>query len=424
MKIQISEIDGSRKEIRVEMDFQELEPFVSTATSAIKENFSAPGFRKGKAPSKILLESKKEDILLGAAKDAVEKKYLQIIKENKIEVIGKPQIDILKLAWNNPLEFKINVWVMPQINLPDYKKIIGAVKKKEILVEEKEIEEAIKWLQKTRAKKILKNGSCQKGDFVEIKYQSSLVKNNQEIKEGFIVGQSHFLLQFEENIIGLKAGDKKEFTIDLKASREDSAPREERFVVQIDAVYTLELQELTDEWAKSLGAFNSLLQLKDSIKDGIKKEKEEIEKQRIQAEILQKIRKELGCPIPQILIDIETEQIVRDFKKKIPQTLQITFEEYLKRVNLDEKGFRKSLLGEVESKIKNFFILKEIKEKEGIVAKAEEIKEEVNSVLERFGAQKEAHQAFDPKDLYDYTKERIENRKTLERLEDFIKDKK
>lgn len=426
MRFEIKDLQDCRKEIRVEIEFKELDSFIVESTKEIKENFSLDGFRKGKVPEEIINKTEKERILFLSIQKAIQAFYQKILKDNQIEAIGKPEVTILKMAWNNPVEFKIETWVLPEINLPDYRTIIAKIKRKKINVDEKEVENAIEWLRSARSKKIEKNSSCEIGDFVEVEYSSPDINGGKKIKEGFIIGQNHVLPEFESNIVGLAPGQQKNFSIKTKTDRttdRNNQFKETIFSVKIEKVYSLIRPEANDQWAKSLGNFENMDQLKESLRNGIFAEKESIEKQRIQAEIISKISQETRFEIPKILIDLELDQTIRDLKDKIPQMLQISFDDYLSRAKIsNEDDFKKSLLPSVKKKIKDSLIIKEIQKKEKIYALPQEIKEAADEILKRYQSVEEAERIIDPEDLYEYTKEKIEIKKTLEYLEKLIKD--
>jgi trigger factor len=424
MKIEIKKLPHSQKELEIEVTFLEFKPFLDKAVEELKKNIQIEGFRKGKVPSEIAQKKlKKEEILTKGAEIAIKEFYSKAVKEKGLEVIGQPEIKILKLAWDSPLKFRVKTWVLPEIELPDYKKIASQVEKREVPVDDKEIEETIKWLQKSRAKIVPKNTPCKNGDFIEISYSSPSINQGKETEDRFVLGEGHLVPDFEKNLIGMKEGEEKKFSVLFPKdyARKELAEKSIEFKVKVTKVHQIELPEINDQWAQSLGKFENLAQLKKSIKEGILKEKEEIEKQRVQAEILEKIAQKTICEIPKVLIDIELEKTVQDLKERIPQILQMSFGEYLDKIKKTEAEFAASLLPEIEAKIKKFLVLREIRKRENIEASEEEIEEEANKFLSRFKTPEEAEEVIDPESLREYTKERIENQKTLEFLESLAK---
>lgn len=294
--------------------------------------------------------------------------------------------------------------------MPDYKNIASKIKKKEVTVEEEEIEKSLKWLQQSRAKFSLKNAPAEKGDFIEIEYQIN--KQGSVLKDGFILGQGHFVPGFEENLIGLKSGEeKKDFIL-------NQSGKESKIDFKLNSVQKVEFPEINDQFARSLGDFENLDNLKNSIKNGIALEKERAEEQRRKQEILEEISKGTEVEIPVILIENEKNKMLEDLKKLVLERLKFSWEEYLKKIKKTEKEILNSFEKEAQSKIKNFLILEEIGKREKIEVPEQEITEEVNKVLRHFPSVKEAEKniGLDLQQFKEYTKIILRNNKIFEIL--------
>ena len=149
-----------------------------------------------------------------------------------MEPVGNPEVSIVKIAQGFPFIFKAVITVLPDVELPDYKEIAKTVKGKEITVTEEEVQDSINYLQKTRAKFTLKNDAgCRMKDFVEIKYQNKDIEMAKEVEDKFILGEGGFMKGFEDNIVGMKAGEEKEFTVKFpeNSPRKDLAGKEGEF---------------------------------------------------------------------------------------------------------------------------------------------------------------------------------------------------
>lgn len=250
-------------------------------------------------------------------------------------------------------------------------------------------------------------------------YQSPEIAGGKEQKDQFVIGEGHLLPGIEEVLIGMKPQEEKEVQLTFPQNHiyKELAGKTIKLKIKVESVQKIELPQVNDEWARSLGNFENLEGLKKSVREGIKKEKENVESQRVQAEILEKIADKSEVEIPQILIDLETENTVNDLKERIPRMLGISFEKYLEQANLTEEKLKESLLPEVIKKIKEFLVLQEIKKREGVKATNQEIEEEANKFLAQFKSPEEAEKVIDPQTLINYTRERIENKKTLQLLE-------
>jgi len=329
MDISIKDIDKTKKEIKVVVAFEEFKKFIEQAEKEISKDFEMKGFRKGQVPKEMVVREVGQDKILNqAAHLAVKEYYPQIIKEKNLEPLGSPQIEILKLAPNNPLEFRIIIFLLPEITLPDYKKISQQVKKQKIVVEDKEIEQAVKQLE--------------------------------EMKE--------------------------------------KIPEEQRKRMNLDK---------PEELKKTIGK-------------QMEKEKQAMEKQRVRDEILSAIIKDCPWTVPEVLILNEKSRAMEDLKKNVSESLKISFEDYLKKIKKSEKELEDSLELEIVSRIKKILVLGEIQKQEKIEAGKEELDREVNLFLEHPSNQKNKEN-IDQTSLRAYLKERIEQEKTLQLLEDLIK---
>jgi len=420
MRISIKKLPKSQVELEIEISAQEFGRFLQEVILELGKNLEIPGFRKGKVPPKVIeKEIGKEKILFEAAEKAIKKNYVKAILENKIEAISQPEIKILKLAPNNPFVFQAKTSVLPEIDLPDYKEIASSTKRRKIEVSKKEIEDTLLWLQKSRAKFIAKNQPAKKGDFIEIEFQSPQIEENTKKQDGFILGQGGFVPGFEENLVDMIAGQEKEFSLTFPKNyfKKELAGKEVHFKVKVKSVQRMILPELNDVFAKNLGRFENLEVLKNSIKEGLKIEKENRESQRIRQEILEKILQKTKMDIPEILLENEKKRMLEEFKKTISEKFKTSFENYLNQIKKTEKEILDTFSIPAEKKIKYFLCLREIAKREKIEVSQEEITTAINEFLKRYPNVEKAEKELDLEQLKSYYKEAIRNEKTLKVLE-------
>jgi FKBP-type peptidyl-prolyl cis-trans isomerase (trigger factor) len=153
MEKSIKEISETKKEISVKIPYEEFDKYVQKATSELIKETEIKGFRKGQAPKDLAAKALKQgEVLKQAASAAINEIYPEIIRENRLEALGPPEVEILKLAPSNPLELKIKIFVMPKIALPDYRGIIKGVKQEKLEVSDEEVEQAFQQLQEAKEK--------------------------------------------------------------------------------------------------------------------------------------------------------------------------------------------------------------------------------------------------------------------------------
>lgn len=426
MKTEIKDLEKSQKEIEVELSKEEFESFVDKAYEKVSANMEVKGFRKGKVPRNVIEKNVgKEGIIVEAGDLAVQDSYKKVIQENKLEPISQPEIQLKKIAIGSPLIFTAKFSVLPEVNLPDYKKIAEKIKREEVKVEEKEIEATLKWVQRSRAKFTAKQEATEKGDFVEIEYSSEDIpeinKENKK-KDSFILGEGHFIPGFEDLITGMKAGEEKNnVSLDIPSdhSFKKIAGKKVSFDLKLNSVQKVEFPEINDEFAKTLGDFADLESFKNNVKKGIRQEKEQAEKQKLRNELVDKIAEKTEIEIPEVLIKKEQQQMIENFKKDVPQRLNVPYEEYLKKIKKSEKEMEDMLLGQAKKKVKNFLILREVGKQEKIEVTDKEIEEEANKILRQYPDPKKVGLEVDQ--LKNYTREVLKTEKIFSLLESLIK---
>jgi trigger factor len=362
MKTTINKLAKSEVEIIGILEVAEFEKYEEKALKRIGERKELQGFRKGKAPVAMVKENTKEmELLEEMAEISLMDNYIKILEENKIDAIGRPQIAITKIAKGSDLEFKIITAVMPEIKLPDYKKIAKEQNgkeefKKEIIIDEKDVEKVISDLRKMRA---------------------------EQAKGGEHAGHEN-MTEEEHNKL-----------------HEDDLNKKE--------IPESEWPEFNDEFAKTFGKFESANELKEKIINNLKTEKLTEQKDKVRLAIVEEIVKQSDMEIPEILIESETDKIMYRLEADITNS-GFKMEDYLKQINKSETDLRKDWREDAEKRAKLQMIIHTISEKEKLQATEEEIEKDVTQITEMY---KDA----DPMRAKAYVEQMLENEKVFTFLE-------
>lgn len=330
MDIKVEKLEKSQIKLNINLSKEEFEDFYNKAFSQLNEKTEIKGFRKGKAPKEILEKTLgKERILVEAGDLAVQESLKMAVEKNDFEVISQPEVKINKIGLGEPMSFEALFTVLPEIKLPDYKKIASSIKKEKVEVSEKEIDGALKWVQRSRAKLSAKTGAAEIGDFVEIEYFSPDVHEISEEhkkKDAFILGEGHFFSGFEDVIKGMKSGEeKKNFELEIPKdhSFKKVAGKKIKFNLKLNSAQKVEFPEINDEFAKGLGKFENLEALKKNIKEGIISEKEYGALAKAREEAIGKIIEKTEVQIPKVLLEREPNEkkikfylVLREIAKK------------------------------------------------------------------------------------------------------------
>jgi len=260
---------------------------------------------------------------------------------------------------------------------------------------------------------------AKKGDFVHVEYSSEQVDNDKKVSDGFTLGEGNLIKGFEENLLGMKGGEEKKFksVFPTDYHMKDLAGKEIEFKVKMEKVQKMTLPELTDDFAKSIGKFDTVVALKENIKEGITQEKQQEEIKKWRDDVLSKIAEEINWDIPKALVDSEQENSFQALKEKVEKDLKISFEEYLKQIKKQESEIKEDLKKQAEIRVKSFLILKEIGKKENIVVSESEITGAVKNFLAGYPQDKQRN--VDSVQLKEYYKEMIHNQKVFQKLQSF-----
>lgn len=417
MEIETKERSESTVKLKIKIEIEQFEKFIGEATDELGKDLEIKGFRKGNVPADMTEERVgKENLLQKAAQLAIEDKYEQIVTKEDIQAVGQPRIKILKLAEDNPLELEMEIPVLPEIELPAYKKIAAEVERQEVSVPDQEYQQALNRLRKSRAKMKRVDRPAQQGDFVKIEFESDTLDLKKE--DGFILGEGHMIPGFERNIEGMEASERKKFTVEWPQDhfKEELQEKEVDFEVLLREVQEVEMPEITDEWAQGLGEqFETAEQLKESLKQGLKKEKNRQEQQRVREKILSRIAAQTRLDLPQQLVQRQRANMFADLKQRLSQQ-DTSLEEYLEKTGQSKAQIKKSLEQQARKEITRSLILREIAQEEDIEITQSEVDQRANQILQHY--EERQTEQVDPEQVKDYTREQLRNEKTLEFLEE------
>jgi len=409
MEIEINQLPQSNIEGKISLNQDELLAYTKEAEEILAKEKELN--LKEIAPKKI------EEQTLNLA---VINSYLKAIQKEKLEVISQPVINILRFIPNKELIFSFKVSVLPKITLPkNYQEIAKEIfsSPERIEVEEKEIEDSLSWLRDSRAEiKEVKRG-IDVGDLIDLDYE--IVDENEkklaeEKNKRVILEREELFSPFQDNFLGLKVGQEKEFAFGSKEK-----PR--KLKVKINKVYQRILPELNDDFARKIGNFKDLVDLRKSITEGIKMEKERILKEKRERDFLERVINQLEVELPEILWQKQKERILADLEIHLKK-MNLTLKNYLEIIKQDQESFDK----EIENQAKNFIlrslVVSQIAKEQGISAQREEIEDYVQKILSRFQYPlNEEKRREEMEKLYAYAKEVIISQKVFAFLENLAK---
>lgn len=427
MDVKVEKLPDSRVAITVTLPWESWGKHEAHAAEHMAESVNMAGFRKGKVPQ-AMLEARfgREAILVEAAEHAVHEAYPKALVDAKADAIGRPEITFDAVKADEPLVFTIKTDVLPEIELGDWKKAVKDVNakesKKEVVVEVKEVDAELERLASMRAKFVAVDRPAKDGDSVKVdftvKQDGVIIEGGQATDHAIVLGSKTFISGFEEQVVGMKVGEEKVFTLDFPKEyhAKHLAGKPAEFTVKLKEVEEREVPTFDDEFAKSLGKFENMEALKKNLETGILEEKKRAHKDEWRGAILDSLVEGAKLEFPAILVEEELERMIHQFKGQVSM-MGFNWEMYLEQVKKTEVELRTEWTVQAKKRIAAELILQKLAADEEISVDTEAVEAEMNKVFQYYKSQEKIEQNIDMSRLYTSVRGRLTNEKTLEWLE-------
>lgn len=424
MKIQTKDLEKSQIEITVELSLEEFKPYIKKGTIKVSKEVKVEGFRPGKAPYEVLAKKVGEiAILEAAAREAINQTIVEVFKKIQGKTpIGDPQVNITKLAPNNPLEYKITVAVLPEVKLGQYKDL--GIKAKKVEVSEEEVEKTIADLREARAREVIADREVRQGDKVIVDIDMFLDKVPIEGGQGrevtIVIGKGQVVPGFDKKLLGAKKGDTREFSLPYPKDFHDAnlAGKLVEFRVKIKEIYERILPELDDNFAKGFG-FNNLADLKENVKKTILADKKKKAREAEELEIFDKILADSRFgDIPEFLLNNEVRAMIAELKREV-EAQGAKFSDYLSHLKKTEEQLMLDLSPEAVRRIKVILTILEIAKKENIKVSDEEVEKEQKALVERYQHDKRLVEYLQSPQYKNELRQSLVNRQVIEKLREW-----
>ncbi|MDD3711158.1 MAG: trigger factor [Patescibacteria group bacterium] len=422
MKITRKDLEKSQIELTVEVSVEELAPFIQKGAESLSKEVKIEGFRPGKVPFDVLKQKIGEmSIFEEAARLLVNKQIYQVIKENigDKEIIGQPEVNISKLAPGNPLEYKVKVSILPEISVGTYKDL--KIKAEELKVESAEVDKVLNDLVEMRAIEKISEKAIKDGDkvisAVNLFLDNVPVEDGQNPEVTILIGKNYFVEGFDKNLIGLKRGEKKEFSIVYPEShwKKNLAGKKVDFKIEIKEIYSRDLPEINDDLAK-IFRFKNLKELKDNLEKTIGDQKKKELDQKNEVKIIDKIlEKSKFGDIAEDLIKNESHLMVREIEQNVTSQGG-KFEDYLSSLGKNYDQLMLDLLPNAVKRVKSALVFKEIAKIEKIKVEEKEIDREMQLLKERYKGNSEVLANISGASYRAYLSNFILNQKVIDNL--------
>ena len=380
-------LEKSRVALTIETSAEEFEAAVNKAYLKMRGKISVPGFRVGKAPRKIIEKMYGAEVFYEEAVNIIlPDAYEAAVKEQGLETVGYPQVE-LESCTKDGVVFKCTVAVYPEVKLGQYKGLEAP--KAEVKVAAADVNARLKEMADRNSRLVSVERAVKKGDTADIDFEGfdNGVAFDGGKGENFDleIGSGSFVPGFEEQLIGMKAGEEKDIDITFPENyTPELAGKPVVFHVKVNEVKVKEVPAIDDEFAKDVSEFDTLKDLKADIKKKMTAERTEAAQRAFEDVLMAKVAEGVEADIPQEMVELQAERMMEQFKQQLASQ-GIPFDQYLKMTGTTEADFRQQAEGPASEQVKMDLAVEAIIKAEGLEASDEDVENEMKSVAEKYG---------------------------------------
>ena len=388
--------------------------------------FNIPGFRKGKAPIHIVERFYGSEIFYeDAFNEIVPAIFDEEVENAGLEVVSRPQIDIVQMEKGKDLIFTAIVNTKPEVKLGKYKGI--DLEKTEYKVTDKNIEEELNKMAERNSRMVsIEDRPAEDGDTTVIDFLGTV--DGKEFEGGkaenheLVLGSKSFIPGFEDQVIGMKIDETKDINVKFPEDyfSKDLAGKDAIFKVTVHEIKKKELPEIDDEFAKDVSEFDTLKELKEDIKKKQEKQNEEREQAELNEKAIKAVADKSEVDLPEGMIDLELDNMIEDMDRRISYQ-GINLDQYLQMIGKSKEDFRNENRKQAEESLKLKLVLEEICKDAKIKAEEKDINEKLKDLAAAYGRKEE--ELKDNKELVKNVSDSIESEKAIKLIVDNAKIK-
>lgn len=407
---------------QVRLDFTvsavEFEAAMQKAYLRERSRIGVPGFRKGKAPRRLIENMYGEAVFYDAAFDIIfPDLYTKAVEEAKLEVVDQPSVDVKEIGSGKDLVFSATVYVMPEVTLGDYKGL-SAVRAVSLVTDDDVAARIEQDVRKATTTMEVSDRAVENGDHCTLDYSGSVdgVKfdGGTAEKQRLVIGSNSFIPGFEAQMIGMRIGEEKDITVTFPEQyhAENLAGKEAVFHIKLHGIEAEVKPEVDDEFVKDVSEFQTVAEYKDAIKKELEGNAEKQADVSLENNLLQQAVDAADCDIPNAMVEREIDMQVRNMRMRMMYQ-GLRYEDYLAYTGMTEESVRDMMRADAANHVKTQLVLEAIVKKEDVQVSEDELAAEVSRRAEEM-----------KKDVEEYRKglsdSQVENFKDLVRIQKVV----
>ncbi len=390
MSTTVEKIASNKVKMSFDIDSAKFDEAMGKAYLKVRAQVTIPGFRKGKAPRKMIENMYGEGVFYDEAFELIfDEVYGPAVDEHKVEVVDRPEIEIQEIGAGKNLKFTCEVFVKPDVTLGEYKGV--AVKKENTLVTDADVDAKVEEERSKQATEVQVEGrAVAEGDTVNLDYAGSVdgvafeggTAQDQTLK----IGSHTFIPGFEEQMVGMNIGEEKDLQVTFPEQyhAQELAGKAAVFHVKVNAITETQLPALDDEFAKDISEFDTLDEYKADIRAKLEAQAAERDQNNFTNAVIEKVLENATVEIPNAMVERQIDSMMRDFEYRLMGN-GLKLDDFIKYTGSDIKTFRENYREQAAKSVKAHLVLEAIEKAEAIDATEEQIDKQLAAFAEQTG---------------------------------------
>jgi trigger factor len=422
ISVELEDVSSVKKRLKVEVPAGIARKEYDQVAKAYKLQARLPGFRPGKAPVELIKRHFKKSIRSDVLQKLIPNSYDQAIREQGVQPIGEPSLDNLTFEEGDPLVYEANFEIHPEIDLPEYKGLKVKVELKPVTQED--VEEELERLRQEHSRLVsVENRFIKKGDHVVIELRGEYLDEEEgasthepfnETNVVVNVGDEQTHEAFTQALLGSKVGEEKKFEVEYDSdyAEKELAGHKVLFTVHIEELKEKEIPELNDEFARDLGAYKTMKELREDIEKRLTVEREKNREKDFENKLLEKLVEKTSFELPEVLVKDRSDAMLTDLAYgMVSQGVDPS------KANVDWAKIRTEVQPQAEQQVRGSMILSEIGRREDIQISTEELEQELEQMADSMNQPKEkVRQYFHQENRMEGVRSRLFRGKVLKML--------
>lgn len=394
MSVQVEKLEKNMAKLTIEVPAEEFEKALDGAYKKSRNKIAMPGFRRGKAPRKMIEKMYGDSVFYeDAANDIIPDAYEDAAKESGLEIVSRPEIGVEQIEKGSAFIFTATVAVKPEVTLGDYKGI--EIEKKTAEVTDEEVEDEIGRVRENNSRMItIDDRASQEGDTVIIDFDGYVdgeqFEGGQAEDYSLVLGSHTFIDNFEEQLIGKNPGESVEVHVTFPDAyqAEELRGKDAVFYVDINDIKVKELPDIDDEFAQDVSDFDTLDEYKEDLKKKLLENKEAALDREKEETVIGKIIENSQMDIPEPMVDAQTRQMTQEFAQRL-QSQGLSLEQYMQLTGFTPQKMVDELKPQALKRIQSRLVLEAVAAAENIEVSDEDFDKEIENMAEAYNMEKD-----------------------------------